>query len=303
MRTLHYVSRFGLLAVGMIAIVFSSQSPDAKVRSSSRRDPMTLRGTGFLASRVLTRKGLRVRSTRNQPAAFPVTLLRGGRPRPFGSHFDVARGGAACVRKGEAIPDGTTSLRASAASANDPYEGLRQRGEDGTSQHGYTVALIVPTGIGASIGGYAGDALPVARVLSTVADTLVTHPNVVNGAMLYWPMHNMLYTEVPFIYVAHYASRNCNCEAFPDSPPLQINETLPQGYALDQFANGKLGLLPVDTGGHKIGLLLDGGIDEELRIRHLQAADAARATLGINVHAYTVTEESAYAHSYMRGQT
>jgi hypothetical protein len=28
-------------------------------------------------------------------------------------------------------------------------------------EYGYTAVLVVPTGIGASIGGYAGDALPV----------------------------------------------------------------------------------------------------------------------------------------------
>lgn len=38
--------------------------------------------------------------------------------------------------------------------------------------------MIVPTGVGASIGGFAGDALPVARALSTVVDCLITHPNV-----------------------------------------------------------------------------------------------------------------------------
>lgn len=49
----------------------------------------------------------------------------------------------------------------------------------------YTAIMIVPTGIGASIGGYAGDALPAARLLSSVVDTLITHPNVLNGAMMY----------------------------------------------------------------------------------------------------------------------
>jgi len=39
----------------------------------------------------------------------------------------------------------------------------------------------VPTGIGASIGGYAGDALPVAHGIASVVDTLITHPNVMNG--------------------------------------------------------------------------------------------------------------------------
>ncbi len=52
----------------------------------------------------------------------------------------------------------------------------------------YNVVLIVPTGIGAAIGGYAGDALPVARAMSQVCDRLITHPNVMNGAQLYWPL-------------------------------------------------------------------------------------------------------------------
>lgn len=36
----------------------------------------------------------------------------------------------------------------------------------------------MPTGVGAAIGGYAGDALPVARALSSVVDCLISHPNV-----------------------------------------------------------------------------------------------------------------------------
>lgn len=62
----------------------------------------------------------------------------------------------------------------------------------------YNVALIIPTGIGARIGGYAGDALPIARLLSSfVGDKgyLITHPNVMNGAMMYYPMKNVLYVE------------------------------------------------------------------------------------------------------------
>lgn len=38
--------------------------------------------------------------------------------------------------------------------------------------------MIVPTGIGASIGGFAGDALPIARALASVVDCLISHPNV-----------------------------------------------------------------------------------------------------------------------------
>ncbi|XP_042446752.1 uncharacterized lipoprotein syc1174_c-like isoform X2 [Zingiber officinale] len=122
-------------------------------------------------------------------------------------------------------------------------------------QRPYTTVLIVPTGVGASIGGFSGDALPVARTLATVADCVISHPNVLNAAMLYWPMPNVLYVE---------------------------------GYALDRFAEGLWALQPVHQ--NKIGLIFDAGMEEELRIRHLQVADAARASLGLPLMEYIVTD-------------
>lgn len=119
-----------------------------------------------------------------------------------------------------------------------------------------TAVLIVPTGIGATIGGYAGDALPVARALAQVCDRLITHPNVLNGAQLYWPLPNVSYVE---------------------------------GYGLDQFAAGHWGLQPVHQ--NRIGVVLDAAIEPELRDRHLQAIDAARATLGLKIAAVTTTEQ------------
>lgn len=119
----------------------------------------------------------------------------------------------------------------------------------------YTVVLIVPTGIGASIGGYAGDALPVARAIAQVCDRLITHPNVLNGAQLYWNLPNALYVE---------------------------------GYGLDKFAAGCWGLQPVHQ--NRVGLILDQGIEPDLRLRHLQAADATRATLGLNLTDYVITD-------------
>ncbi|CAN0387478.1 unnamed protein product, partial [Ectocarpus sp. 13 AM-2016] len=53
------------------------------------------------------------------------------------------------------------------------------------------------------------------------------------------------------------------------------------------------GLLPVTKGGHRIGLVLDCAIEDDLQLRHVQAANAARATLGINVAEYCVTEKPA----------
>lgn len=113
----------------------------------------------------------------------------------------------------------------------------------------------MPTGIGAAIGGYAGDALPVARAIAQVADRLITHPNVLNGAQLYWSMPNALYVE---------------------------------GYALDQFAAGQWGLRPVHQ--NRVGLVFDQAIEPDLRCRHLQVADATRATLGLSLTDYVVTD-------------
>ena len=119
----------------------------------------------------------------------------------------------------------------------------------------YTAILIIPTGVGAAIGGYAGDALPVAKAMAEVCDVLITHPNVLNGAMLYWNLPNALYVE---------------------------------GFGIDKFAAGSWGLQPVHQ--NKIGLIFDRGIEPDLRLRNIQAADAARATLGLNLTDYVVTD-------------
>ena len=55
--------------------------------------------------------------------------------------------------------------------------------------------MVVPTGIGAEIGGHAGDAGPVAQMLAEVTDTLVLHPNVVNASDLNELPENSLYVE------------------------------------------------------------------------------------------------------------
>lgn len=108
--------------------------------------------------------------------------------------------------------------------------------------------MVVPTGIGCVIGGYAGDALPSARLLAAASGCLITHPNVMNGASLYWKDPRIHYVE---------------------------------GYGIDRFAAGDWALRPVRQ--QRIGLLLDAGIEPELRQRHLQVADGCRATLGIEI--------------------
>ena len=116
--------------------------------------------------------------------------------------------------------------------------------------------LVIPTGIGCELGGYAGDGLPAARLLAAASGCLITHPNVMNGASLYWSDSRIHYVE---------------------------------GSALDRFAAAAIGLRPVRR--QRLGLLLDAGIEAELRWRHLQVAEGCRASLGLEIGPVVTTDE------------
>ena len=70
---------------------------------------------------------------------------------------------------------------------------FERRSQEDTSS--FNVVMLVPTGIGAEIGGHAGDATPAATLLATVCDTLITHPNVLNAADMIQIPTNALYVE------------------------------------------------------------------------------------------------------------
>ena len=57
------------------------------------------------------------------------------------------------------------------------------------------VTMIIPTGIGAEIGGHSGDATSAAHLLAEVCDTLILHPNVVNASDFTEQPANSLYVE------------------------------------------------------------------------------------------------------------
>lgn len=59
----------------------------------------------------------------------------------------------------------------------------------------FNTVLLVPTGIGAEVGGHAGDAGPVARLLGQVSDRVILHPNVVNASDVNEMPANSLYVE------------------------------------------------------------------------------------------------------------
>ena len=121
--------------------------------------------------------------------------------------------------------------------------------------------MVVPTGVGCSIGGYAGDAIPSARLLASASGCLITHPNVMNGAALFWSDPRIHYVE---------------------------------GYALDRFAVGAWDLRPVRR--QRIGLLLDAGIEPELVQRQIQVAEGCRATLGLEIGPVLTTDAPLGVH-------
>ena len=109
----------------------------------------------------------------------------------------------------------------------------------------FNAVLIVPTGIGAEIGGHAGDATPVARLLASVCDTLITHPNVVNASDLNEMPGNSLYAE---------------------------------GSLLSRFLMGAIGLRPVRS--NRVLVIIDAHPNERFARATVNAVNAARATYG-----------------------
>lgn len=70
---------------------------------------------------------------------------------------------------------------------------FRARSHEDTDN--FNVVMLVPTGIGAKVGGHAGDATPAAILLSSVCDNLITHPNVLNASDIIQVPSNALYVE------------------------------------------------------------------------------------------------------------
>lgn len=103
------------------------------------------------------------------------------------------------------------------------------------------VVFIVPTGIGAEIGGHAGDATPAAKLIASLCDNFITHPNVVNASDINEMPENALYVE---------------------------------GSILDRFLNGEFFLEKVSF--NRILLVVNSPVTNEI----INAVSAARATIG-----------------------
>ena len=117
------------------------------------------------------------------------------------------------------------------------------------------VISLVPTGIGCSIGGYAGDAGPVTALLAGSADFLITNPNAVNASNFIGPERDMVYTE---------------------------------GYSLDLFSRGEATLFIPRA--NKIGVIVEQASDSALA-EVFNVINTVRAVHGVEIIDYVVTEK------------
>lgn len=116
-------------------------------------------------------------------------------------------------------------------------------------------AFIVPTGIGASIGGYAGDASTYAKQFAEVGK-LIVNPNVVNAGCFSGISENMLYVE---------------------------------GYSLDNFFKGNIGLK--ESTNNNIGIIFDKSIPQDILNIHINTINAVKTVYGINVSSFDITDD------------
>ncbi|MCZ6672443.1 MAG: DUF3326 domain-containing protein [Verrucomicrobia bacterium] len=111
----------------------------------------------------------------------------------------------------------------------------------------FNAVFLVPTGIGAEIGGHAGDAMPVARLLAEACDVLVTHPNVLNASDINETPANAFYVE---------------------------------GSVICRLLMGTVGLQPVRA--NRVLVVIDKHDDELFVNAAVNAVSAARASYGLH---------------------
>jgi len=115
----------------------------------------------------------------------------------------------------------------------------------------FNAVLLIPTGIGAQIGGHCGDGNAVARLIASACDTLVTHPNVVNASDINEMTDNTLYVE---------------------------------GSIITRFMMGQIGLQKVRA--NRILMLMDKHEDQLFNDEIVNAVSTARISLGIDCDVY-----------------
>ena len=110
----------------------------------------------------------------------------------------------------------------------------------------FNIVLLIPTGIGAEVGGHAGDATPTARLIAETCDTLILHPNVVNASDINEMPANSLYVE---------------------------------GSLITRLLMGTIGLTP--TRANRVLVIIDAHEDSLFVNAAINAVSAARASYGL----------------------
>lgn len=121
----------------------------------------------------------------------------------------------------------------------------------------FNAIFLVPTGVGAEIGGHSGDAGPAARLLAAACDTLVTHPNVGNAA---------------------------------DINELPANSLYVEGSVITDLLMGNVELQPVRA--NRLLMLMERHADPWFMDATVNMASAARAAAGFDVREVVVLREN-----------
>ncbi len=111
----------------------------------------------------------------------------------------------------------------------------------------FNAVLLIPTGIGAELGGHSGDAGALARFIASSCDKLITHPNVVNASDINELPENGLYVE---------------------------------GSAITSLLMGTIGFQEIRS--NSIMLVIDKRADQRIPELSINTVSAARAAMGID---------------------
>jgi len=126
----------------------------------------------------------------------------------------------------------------------------------------FNAVLVVPTGIGAEVGGHSGDGGPLSRLLASTCDNLITHPNVVNAADINESPENSLFVE---------------------------------GSVITRLLMGNVGLQKVRS--NRVMLVLDKHEDKFIHECAINSASAARAALGLDCPLVVMMDKRVLMHS------
>ncbi len=137
---------------------------------------------------------------------------------------------------------------------------FRKRDFENTEQ--FNAVLLVPTGVGAEIGGHSGDAGPISRLLASSCDNLITHPNVVNASDINELPENGLYVE---------------------------------GSVITRLLMGTVGLQKVRS--NRVLILLDKHENKFFYEAAINSISAARAALGLDCPEVVLMDDKVLMHS------